>query len=434
MSRNAHISLQNAHITSVNFPTHTGLPVFSGATASFRKLENRRKLMDAARRLFAHNGYDQIRIQHIAREAGVGYGTFYLNFDNKLDCFFACLNAAFVEMHKLSRRGLSLSMPFGDKLSAFANTAFAYSLARPGVLKAILSEAHALSPQRSFVPPRIAREMGVHLECCKRRNEIDGDFDIELLAYLILGAIRQGDVLLNRNPELRSLIVGNIRDFITRGAEPCSQGFNFEVFTDTQVRAVPEIVTFSTEDTGNNEIRGRILASARKLFAQHGYDAVTCKEIMECADVSVGAFYTYFKDKLDCFIVFTSEASEELRQLGQRYTSSATTFPETIFRLVSATFDYSTANPGVYRALIMDMSLLSNNEQVVPHKILSCVERVDNWKSKGLVDVRFDSRFLANLMAGIIQEADHFISRNPKRRTEIIKLIASFVIRAISPR
>lgn len=43
----------------------------------------RRKLLDAAKALFAHQGVENTRINEITDEADVGFGSFYNHFDSK---------------------------------------------------------------------------------------------------------------------------------------------------------------------------------------------------------------------------------------------------------------------------------------------------------------------------------------------------------------
>lgn len=52
-----------------------------------RVAARRRQILDAAYRVFAAKGYQQTSIADIAAELGIGHGTFYRYFENKLDIF-----------------------------------------------------------------------------------------------------------------------------------------------------------------------------------------------------------------------------------------------------------------------------------------------------------------------------------------------------------
>ena len=56
------------------------------------------------------------------------------------------------------------------------------------------------------------------------------------------------------------------------------------------------------------ETRKRIVAAAKKLIAENGFENVSIEEIAKEAEVSTGSFYTYFKKKEDVI--------EELNQLS----------------------------------------------------------------------------------------------------------------------
>jgi AcrR family transcriptional regulator len=51
----------------------------------------RRKLLEAALRIFARDGFEAARLEDIAKESGHTRGAFYANFDTKEDLFFALL-------------------------------------------------------------------------------------------------------------------------------------------------------------------------------------------------------------------------------------------------------------------------------------------------------------------------------------------------------
>jgi TetR/AcrR family transcriptional repressor of nem operon len=51
-----------------------------------------------------------------------------------------------------------------------------------------------------------------------------------------------------------------------------------------------------------NEIRKKIVQSARRLFNQHGFDGASLKDIMAGAGRTHGGFYSYFESKSDLYV------------------------------------------------------------------------------------------------------------------------------------
>src|ERR1700742_795871 len=68
-----------------------------------RKPESLSKIKSAARKLFVERGYDATRPQDIAREAGLGHGTFYLHYPDKRACFLAFVEEARQEIDEYLR-------------------------------------------------------------------------------------------------------------------------------------------------------------------------------------------------------------------------------------------------------------------------------------------------------------------------------------------
>ncbi len=66
----------------------------------------------------------------------------------------------------------------------------------------------------------------------------------------------------------------------------------------------------------SEETRKRIIAAAERLFSEKGYYNTNSKEIAKAANVSIGSFYSYFKDKKALFI-------ENLTQYSQKIFSKA---------------------------------------------------------------------------------------------------------------
>jgi AcrR family transcriptional regulator len=51
-----------------------------------------------------------------------------------------------------------------------------------------------------------------------------------------------------------------------------------------------------------DEVRKKIVESARRLFNRHGFDGVSLKQIMAGAGLTHGGFYSYFESKSDLYV------------------------------------------------------------------------------------------------------------------------------------
>src|SRR3954451_18465214 len=64
----------------------------NGGRREERKAQNRAKLLEAARKVFAEKGYGEATARDIVRETDLATGTFYNYFDDKQDVFMALLD------------------------------------------------------------------------------------------------------------------------------------------------------------------------------------------------------------------------------------------------------------------------------------------------------------------------------------------------------
>jgi len=69
--------------------TRSPLAVRTRMCQEERTRATRRKLLDAAKRIFAKDGFEAARLEDIAAQAGYTRGAFYANFESKEDIFFA---------------------------------------------------------------------------------------------------------------------------------------------------------------------------------------------------------------------------------------------------------------------------------------------------------------------------------------------------------
>src|ERR671935_2859800 len=63
--------------------------------------------------------------------------------------------------------------------------------------------------------------------------------------------------------------------------------------------------------------RAKLLAAARKVFAEKGLGAATARDIVRETDLATGTFYNYFEDKNDAFRALISDHAAKARQLAR---------------------------------------------------------------------------------------------------------------------
>jgi AcrR family transcriptional regulator len=59
--------------------------------------------------------------------------------------------------------------------------------------------------------------------------------------------------------------------------------------------------------------RAKLLAAARKVFAEKGVGAATARDIVRETDLATGTFYNYFDSKEDVFVALLEELTEQAR-------------------------------------------------------------------------------------------------------------------------
>jgi AcrR family transcriptional regulator len=157
-----------------------------GRALSRRGAETRRRLLDAAEKMFSELGYHDASIVKITEEAGVGQGTFYLYFGSKQDIF----EEVVVDLNRRVRHAVNEKAAKGkdrleQELLGF-KAYFEFTADHPALYRVIR--------QAEFVSPRI---LGAHYErfmdgyvpalaAAMERGEI-ADADPETLAWVLMG-------------------------------------------------------------------------------------------------------------------------------------------------------------------------------------------------------------------------------------------------------
>jgi AcrR family transcriptional regulator len=101
--------------------------------------------------------------------------------------------------------------------------------------------------------------------------------------------------------------------------------------------------------------RGRLIATARRLFGEKGFAATSTEEILSEAEVSRGALYHHFSSKTDLFRATFEAVEEELTaKLLEMATAGGETDPIKILQLGFNAFLDQCVNPEVQRIVMLD--------------------------------------------------------------------------------
>ena len=101
--------------------------------------------------------------------------------------------------------------------------------------------------------------------------------------------------------------------------------------------------------------RGRLIATARRLFANKGFAGTSTEEILGAAAVSRGALYHHFPSKTDLFqATFEAVEDEVTARIVEAATSGGETDPMKILERGFDAFLDQCVNPEVQRIVMLD--------------------------------------------------------------------------------
>jgi len=108
-------------------------------------LRNHRRLLDAARRLFDDKGDEAVSMTQIAQEAGVGKGTLYRNFDNKVELCYALLDEEQRDLQNNALRRMRTNPDTESNLRWFLEQAAAFVIRNEDLLYAGADSGQAVT-------------------------------------------------------------------------------------------------------------------------------------------------------------------------------------------------------------------------------------------------------------------------------------------------
>jgi len=188
-----------------------------------RRPESLARLKHAARKLFVERGYDATRPQDIARQAGLGHGTFYLHYPDKRACFLAFVEDARLELDAHVRARRSPGSGLEQRIAATLTAIYEYSDSHPGVMRAAMTDGRVIDAEGADVQP-LLMQWGAEWAEMVREAADEGracnSFNVDIVGQAIAGALHQASRESHRSGRSREELVKNLTAFLARALRP----------------------------------------------------------------------------------------------------------------------------------------------------------------------------------------------------------------------
>ncbi len=192
----------------------------SGAVIPIKKKpDSLSRLKDAARKLFVERGYHATRPQDVAREAGLGHGTFYLHYPDKRACFLAFVEDARQELNAYLAGARAQQGTLEEQIGATLNAIYDYSDSHPGVLRAAMTDEMVIDAEGGPAVP-LLEQWGQEWAQLVRQAAAQGlackSYDADIIGQAIVGALHQTSLNAARGQRCRKAMVDNLARFLTK--------------------------------------------------------------------------------------------------------------------------------------------------------------------------------------------------------------------------
>ncbi|HUE63410.1 MAG TPA: TetR/AcrR family transcriptional regulator [Rhizomicrobium sp.] len=188
-----------------------------------RKPESLARLKLAARKLFVERGYDATRPQDIAREAGLGHGTFYLHYPDKRACFLSFVEDARQELDAHLRTRRQPGATLEQRIATMLNGMYDYSDRHPGLLRAALTDECVIDAEGAQARPLVMQwgdEWAEMIREAVREGKASASYNVEIVGQAIVGALHQTGREAQRSGRCRDELVKNLTSFLTKALKP----------------------------------------------------------------------------------------------------------------------------------------------------------------------------------------------------------------------
>ncbi|MFD7074349.1 TetR/AcrR family transcriptional regulator [Nocardioides sp. NPDC059952] len=168
-----------------------------------------------------------------------------------------------------------------------------------------------------------------------------------------------------------------------------------------------------------------IVATARELAEQQGWDAVTTRRLAERIEYSQPVLYSHFRGKREIIGAVALEGASEMAVAMRAATAAASTPRERVAALARAYLDFADRNPAVYDALFQLDGGLAYAQEDTPEPLkdafAALMETLGAVAGDGVDPELFTEVFWASLHGiATLTRSRRLLPEDAERRVELL--------------
>jgi len=311
----------------------------------------RARLYGAMIESVAQRGYQATTVAHVIALAGVSRRAFYELFSNKEHCFLATYDIVVARARKRVLDAWVGERGWANRLHAACKALLDDAAENPNGPRLVLVDSLGIGPK--------VRER-MQLAGLTFERLVGGAFQMapdgvpipRLIARGIVGGVRHvafRRMLEHRERELLTLS-DEVLDWIESYRTPAVARLGVPAPAPA-ARQPPSPAAFLLRE----DRRARALGSVVHLTLDEGYRQLTDPQIAQFAGMSTEAFHKQFPTKEECFLAVLDEFVAEALDAVRGPFGSAATWPDAVYRGVTAFVDYLVAHQALLRIAFIDL-------------------------------------------------------------------------------
>jgi AcrR family transcriptional regulator len=180
--------------------------------------------------------------------------------------------------------------------------------------------------------------------------------------------------------------------------------------------------------------RAKLLAAARRVFAEKGFGEATARDIVRETDLATGTFYNYFRDKQEVFQALLQEFQDRVEDVtGASRRDTSLTMEQRIEQGALAFYKVVAEDAELFHVLRRNnVFAILPAQTVFPDGMAEFSRDLDLWRQEGdLPGVDID--YLSSAIAGAaVQVANRMVERDPPDPEEAARFMSRAVIGLIA--